>query len=81
MPTPPTAFSKLPTPPCTSLSNPVTEIELSPRMRRHQTTHPENAHKKRPGYSGSTIALLGAANAKWLFHQEKATLHDNREGK
>jgi hypothetical protein len=50
-------------------------------MRRHQTTHPENAHKKRPGYSGSTIALLGAANAKWLFHQEKATLHDNREGK
>ena len=26
-------------------------------------------------YSGSTIATPEAATAKWLFHQEKATLH------
>jgi hypothetical protein len=27
-------------------------------------------------YSGSTIAMLGATAAKWLFHQEKATLQN-----
>ena len=31
-------------------------------------------------HSGSTIAIPGSANAKWLFHQEKTTLQDVGKG-
>jgi hypothetical protein len=32
-------------------------------------------------YSGSTIAIFGAATTKWLFRQEKATAQDVGKGK
>jgi hypothetical protein len=44
---------------------------MSPLKTRQKANHGD----KQEGYSDSTIAILGAATAKWLFHQEKATMH------